>query len=492
MSMTTQRTPSSPVQTRPSSPVRYIAFGLLIVAVGIAVTALAIYGTRQLPALGKKPAETPSTSKARLAVELVEDVPHTLIVPENVRKALGIQDSIVVQPPTQDRPLVMPGSTALDPARVMRVRTRFNAEVVEITQVPDETERLSKGQTVLRELRPGDRVQKGQVLAVVWSIDVGARKSDLVDALVQLRLDEKRLEEREKLYAKGSLPLDTLLQTRRDVVSDRNAKERAERTLRTWNIPEHEIQAVYDEAELAAARQGKRNEEKERLWARSELIAPRDGIVVERNVSVGEYVADNTINLFTIAEVDRLLVIANPPEDQLPALLALRPEQMRWSLQTVQTVGAPPIEGPIEDVGYLIDPNQHTAVIKGYVSNPEGKLRAGQFVSATVNLPPPPDVVEVPLTALAEDGKQSFVFVQRDPAQPRYTMRRVQVTHRFDRTAFVLSRLTPAEQKLTPEETAQGFQPREPLKPSERVIATGVLELRAALDDMESKADKKR
>ena len=168
-------------------------------------------------------------------------------------------------------------------------------------------------------------MQKGQTLAVVWSIDVGSKKSDLVDALVQLRLDEQRLVEREKLYANGSLPLDTLLQTRRDVVGDRNTKDRAERTLMTWNIPEKEIEAVYAEADLAFGGMGKRDAEKERRWARSELIAPRDGIIVEQNVTVGEYVADNTINLFTIAEVDRLLVIANPPEDQLPALLALRP-----------------------------------------------------------------------------------------------------------------------------------------------------------------------
>jgi cobalt-zinc-cadmium efflux system membrane fusion protein len=480
---------ASPARSKLSSPVRYIIFGVLILGAGIAVTAMAIYGLPGLSALAKRSTETQPPAKTRLAVELVEDVPHTLIVPESVRQALGIQDSLIAQPPTQARPLVMPGSTALDPARVMRVRTRFNAEVVEIPQVPDEARRTSSGQTILRELRPGDRVQKGQVLAVVWSIDVGGRKSDLVDALVQLRLDEKRLKAREELYQKGSLPEDTLNQTRRDVVSDRNAKERAERTLRTWNIPESEIQAVYDEAELASARQGKRDPKKERLWARSELIAPRDGTVVERNVSVGEYVADNTINLFTIAEVDRLLVIANPPEDQLPALLSLRGEQMRWSLQTV---GAPPIEGPIEEVGYILDANQHTAVVKGYIDNPEGRLRAGQFVSATVNLPPPPDVVEVPLTALAEDGKQSFVFIQPDPLKPRYTMRRVQVTHRFEKTAFVRSRLTPQEEKLTPQEAAQGLQPLQPLKPGEHFITSGVLELRAALEDKESKAEKHR
>jgi cobalt-zinc-cadmium efflux system membrane fusion protein len=477
------------LQTKPSSHVRYIVLGLSILTAGIVLTALAIYGTRQLPSLAARSSESQPATKRRPAVELVEDVPHTLSVPERVRQALGIPDSVVAEPPRQARPLVMPGSTALDPARVMRVRTRFNAEVVEIARVPEVTRRTPRGETIFRELRPGDKVQKGEVLAVVWSVDVGGRKSDLVDALVQLRLDEARLKAREKLFAQGSLPEDTLNQTRRDVVSDRNAKERAERTLRTWNIPEPEIQAVYDEAELASARQGKRDKGKERLWARSELIAPRDGTIVERNVSAGEYVADNTINLFTVAEVDRLLVIANPPEDQLPSLLALEPQQMRWSLQTV---GAPPIEGPVEEVGYIIDANQHTAVVKGYIDNPDRKLRAGQFVSATVNLPPPPDVVEVPLSALAEDGKQSFVFVQPDPAKPHYTMRRVQVTHRFQDTAFVRSRLNPTEQKLTPEEAALGLQPREPLKRGERFIPSGILELRTALEDIESRADKKR
>jgi cobalt-zinc-cadmium efflux system membrane fusion protein len=465
--------------------------GLVILLAGVAITVAAVYYGPRAFSGREKSSEKPGTPRSRLAVELAEDVPHTLIVPERVREALGIHESMVAEAPKQARPLVMPGSTALDPSRVMRVRTRFNAEVVEIAQVPDQEQAAVSGRTILREIRTGDHVKKGDVLAVVWSIDVGGRKSDLVDALVQLRLDEERLKEREKLLMKGSIPEDTYNQTRRDVISDRNAKERAERTLLTWNIPEREIKEVYDEAELAAGRQGKRDREKEKRWARSELIAPRDGTIVERNVSMGEFVADNTINLFTIADVDRLLVIANPPEDQLPELLELGPEQRVWSLETVGA-GSSPIEGRIEEIGYILDANQHTAVIKGYITNPGEKLRAGQFVTATVNLPPPHDVVEVPLTALAEDGRQSFVFVQPDPAQPRYTMRRVLVSHRFEKTAFVRSRLKPEQQKLTPQDAALGLEPCQPLRPGERFITNGVLELRAALEDKESKADTKR
>jgi cobalt-zinc-cadmium efflux system membrane fusion protein len=359
----------------------------------------------------------------------------------------------------------------------MRIKTRFNAEVTEIGKISDR----SVGQTVMRELRPGDPIHKDQTLAVVWSIDVGGKKSDLVDALVQLGLDERRLEARKKLYRDGYLPEDTLNQTQRDVISDRNAVERAARTLRTWNVPEKEIDTAREEAKKSLLHGGKRDLEKEQLWARSELIAPRDGTLVERNVGVGEYVADNTINLFTIADVSRMLVIGNPPEDSLPTLLKLTTEQRRW---TLQTVGADTLEGPIDEIGYILDPNQHTAVVKGYIDNPDGRLRAGQFVSAKIKIDAPADVVEVPIRALVEDGPRSYLFIQTDAEKHHYTLRRVLVTQRFEDKAFVKSKLTAKERELSPEDKTRGVPAPQALRPGERFLVSGVLELRAALEDL--------
>src|SRR5262249_31779708 len=274
-----------------------------------------------IPSGPDTPTERTVNSSASIStVELVEGTTNTLIVPEPVRQALGIRPAAVAKPPTGTRPLTVPGSTALDPTTVVRVRTRFNAEVMELGQThePPET-----GISVPRDLRPGDTVKKGDVLAVVWSVDVGSKKSDLVNALVQLRLDEKRLQQREEGFKNGSIPEDTLNQTRRDVLTDRNTLDLAERTLRTWNVPEDEIKAVREEADQGARRGGKRATEKERLWARSAVGAPRAGTIVERNVGVGEYVADNPVNLFVIADVGHMQVLANPPEDVLPTLLAL-------------------------------------------------------------------------------------------------------------------------------------------------------------------------
>ena len=153
------------------------------------------------------------------------------------------------------------------------------------------------------------------------------------------------------------------------------------------------------------------------------LRAPFDGVVVERNVTKDEMVVDNTVNLFQIADVSRLLVKANCPEDDLPALEALDRGQRKWTVRTVGVGSAAGLTGTIEEISFIIDPNQHTAVVKGYVENPGKHIRGGQYVTATVQIPPPDGVVEIPVDALVDDGRQSLVFVQPDAAKRQFTMR---------------------------------------------------------------------
>jgi cobalt-zinc-cadmium efflux system membrane fusion protein len=436
-------------------------------------------------------------TEAMAGVEVVPGIPHTLRVPEEVRRSLGIragnkETDYLANLPTKMPPLVLPGSTALDPTHLMRIRARFApAEVVEIGKVAEDNSPDS--QPPLRELRPGDQVKKGQLLAVLYSVDVASKKNDLVDALVQLKLDQEILERAEKVN--GSLPDVFILSARRNVESDRNAIARAISSLKVWNIPEKDIQAVHKEADEILKRKGQRDKTVEAVWPRVEILAPDSGTIVERNVALHEMVVDNTVNLFQIAQVERLTVIANIPEDDLPILQGLDAMHRRW---TVKPAGAPEkngkleISGLIEEIGYIIDPNQHTAIIKGTIANPGGKLRAGQFVTVTITIPPPTDVVEVPVGALIEDGQQSFVFVQPDKDKPEYSLCRVVVKQRFDKTAYVQTdhcyvRTEIADGKpLTDEEKELGMLPREPLWKGSRILVAGGLELKHALMDLES------
>jgi cobalt-zinc-cadmium efflux system membrane fusion protein len=471
--------------------------GLMGLVVAVIVFVIAFVAGVPLPGLTSAHEEKTVPPPPPLAVELLPDPPHTLRVPEDVRIALGIRKGkadtfAVAAVPAASRALVLSGSTALDPTRLMRIRVRFTpAEVFKIEQARFPS-RTPSGQTEFRELRAGDAVEKGQVLAVVYSTDVGQKKNDLIDALVQLKLDEA-IQQRAEEYA-ASLPEVFRLNLMRNVEADRNAIARSLNTLKLWGIPPEDIDAVYKEAEEIGKRKGKRNESKQEQWARVELKAPDAGIIVERNVAVHEVIVDNTLNLFQIAKVGRLLVQANAPEDDLPTLLKLTPDQKRWTVRPLARDRDAPraagIPGTIDDISYLIDINQHNAVVKGHIDNPEGKLRGGQFVSCTVQLPPPPDVVEVPMSAIVDDGRQCVAFVQTDPNEPHYTMRRVEVRQRFDKTAFVRSRLADEEMELTPEEKEMELLPRRPLRPGERLLTAGVLELKRELEDRESKAAK--
>ena len=136
--------------------------------------------------------------------------------------------------------------------------------------------------------------------------------------------------------------------------------------------------------------------------------------MVEKNVAVGDII-DTTTDLFKVANVDSLTVWANAYEENLPALLDLPPEKLRWTVRVNADPSLPPLAGRIDKIGYVSDPAQHTVMVMGRVDNPGGRLRAGQFITATVELPPAAHEVVVPASALVEDGRDSIVFVQPDP-----------------------------------------------------------------------------
>src|SRR6516162_1278124 len=88
-----------------------VLVGVLVGAVAIAVT---VFGA-DLPFKFGHPnphpgAEGPAPVPTQ-TVELVEGTTDTIIVPEPVRKALGIEPAALAESPTRTRPLTMPGST---------------------------------------------------------------------------------------------------------------------------------------------------------------------------------------------------------------------------------------------------------------------------------------------------------------------------------------------------------------------------------------------
>jgi RNA polymerase sigma factor (sigma-70 family) len=310
--------------------------------------------------------------------------------------------------PAVKRPLVLPASTAIDPARLARIKVRFApARVVEIAKVRDHSPKT--GESEFRELRTGDRVSKGDLLVTLYSIELASKENDLLDSLVQLDLDQKILDKTEQ--HEDAVPEVQKLAALRAVQADRNAINRALNNLKLWDVPQDELEAIRAEARTfssgwnswsktpeggwvnrvkqAAPFKADRHAEGESRRGRVTLRAPIDGVIVERNIQSDEMIVDNTVNVFQIADLSRLLVTAQCPASLLPSLQSLDRKHRRWIVRTDRAQTDAALTGLIEEVGYLIDPVQHTAVIKGYVDDP-GKqiqpIRPGQYVTVTVEL----------------------------------------------------------------------------------------------------------
>ena len=427
---------------------RRFALVLFVVVVGGAAAYLATKTSAPAEAGQTQKAETEHADKiSRVGAD-------GLVVPDSIAKNVGLKTVVVS---AHCRAIQLPplqGSLALDTNSLARVHSRFAGEVTAIGTISDPPEPSASTQPVKnppRGLRVGDKVRKGDLLAVVWSKDLGEKKSELVDAASKLNTDSETLRNLTAAFAEGSIPERSIREAERNVESDRIAVEKAAHTLQSWRLSEAEIAAIRAEADRGAKRTEAAN------WARVEIRSPLDGMILEKNQVVGDII-DTTADVFKVGDLSRLAVWVHIFEEDLPLLQSL-PKPVRWTVQIPSRPGVS-FPGQLEQVRPIIDTNQHTALATGHVDNPQGDLIAGQAVTVSLELPPPLGEVELPSDGVVEDGRDSVVFAK---AGDHFVRTPVQVTRRFRDVVCI---------------RAGG------LKAGDVVVTAGSLLLRDAMDDL--------
>ncbi|HVX15771.1 MAG TPA: efflux RND transporter periplasmic adaptor subunit [Pirellulales bacterium] len=403
-----------------------------------------------------------------VAIDAAQVSPYIEVLPRVV-ELNGIRTAKVTRP-TRPRKLELRGQLNFDPDGLMHVHARFPGQIIELSQIEEPNAALST-ETVktMRDISFMDRVLKGRELGVLWSKELGEKKSELVSSLIRLRVDRQNLKLYRQMDKEGTIPPRSLREAEQTVEQDEIAVEKARMTLLSWRLTPQEIEKVAGEAERLHKEQGGRNIPMENEWARVAIVAPRDGTIVEKNVVEGDIV-DTDADLFKIADLSRLVVVARVYEEELRYLEQV-PRPIPWTITVNSMPGMAPISGYVDRVGDVIDPYEHVALIFGKIENPRGGLFAGQFIKAAIEIPEHPDIVEIPTRALVEDGNESVVLVRVDDEHFRYVARRVLVARRYHDVVRIHSALSEAERESGYEELHEG----------EEVVAAGALELKAAL-----------
>ena len=138
------------------------------------------------------------------------------------------------------------------------------------------------------------------------------------------------------------------------------------------------------------------------------IRSPADGVVISRNVSVGQVVKTGDV-AFVVTNLSTVWVTAAVNEHDLPLVHA-------GEAADVITQGYPDtvFHGRVGMVGDTLDPQTRTVPVRVVVPNLGIRIKPGMFASVRIAEPITTDEMFVPEDALQEIGGQSVVFVSED------------------------------------------------------------------------------
>jgi RND family efflux transporter MFP subunit len=136
------------------------------------------------------------------------------------------------------------------------------------------------------------------------------------------------------------------------------------------------------------------------------IVSPIDGVVVNRNLNVGEY--PGTRQIFTLQQVDPIYAILQASGSQVANVGVGSPVTIAASDVRVKA-----LTGRVAGVLNEVNPGSTNFEIKVLLSNPLRKLRPGMAVEGRVALPPVRGV-RIPYTAFLDDNHSSIMTVDSD------------------------------------------------------------------------------
>ena len=274
---------------------------------------------------------------------------------------------------------------------------------------------LARGIVAEVRVQPGDRVTKGQVLLTYDNVELGEALADYTSAREEVRRSQSNLEVKRKILdrSREMLEVGALAKTVHDVreaewkdaqarlASSEAAVAKIELQLRRFGLPDGQIRALREgnAAELAPES------------AINDLVAPFNGVIVEYEAAVGEYIQPED-ELFSLADLSTVWVVANIYANDLGAVRAGQPVEVRTVSYPDRT-----FEGRVTYVGDVIDPHTRTTPVRCVVRNPDARLKLDMYATVSIQTGTLAEAVTVPAASVIDIDGVNHVFVQRSENQ---------------------------------------------------------------------------
>ena len=212
-------------------------------------------------------------------------------------------------------------------------------------------------------------------------------------------------------------------------------------------------QSAFDAAKATLDTARARVTEAEAQLSKKVLTAPFDGLLGLRLVDIGEYLFVGT-PIVEINMLNPILVEYTLPEKELANVNISNPVEV-----TVAATGPIVFRGAVTAINSSITPETRTVRLRAQLPNPHKRLKPGMFATIRTLAKDVRQVIAIPNTALSFNtyGNFAYVLIENEKSQ-------LVTERRTLKTGATRNGMT---------EVKQG------LKPGERIVASGLLRLRA-------------
>ncbi len=310
-------------------------------------------------------------------------------------------DSPSVTSSAAPRPPAQPATPKLEAVTTIAPEFRTRTMTLETSgKVQFNEDRLTRihapvtGRLIEVLARPGDVVEPGHPLFVMDSPDLGAAKADYAKAISDVEHADAALTLARDLFEVKAIAQKEIRDAENEYRKAVAERERAVSRLRALGVPESPLGDVAARADTST---------------RIVVTAPRSGVIVERNANPGQVVAygqsDTPVNLFVIADLSTMWVLADVYEPDVPKV-------HRGQTVTV-TLPCCPLQRYDARVTYIsdtVDPQSRTVKVRAVVLNPGRALKAEMFVKVTIDTGSG-KVLVVPQSAVHREEGRTFLVV---------------------------------------------------------------------------------
>lgn len=271
--------------------------------------------------------------------------------------------------------LRLPGRVALDEHRVARIGPGVSGRVTDIRAYI------------------GESVRKGDVLAQINSTELSKAQEDYLKSRTQVNLQRLTVQRASRLLEAGIIS-EAIFRERESALEEREVELRA-------GADQLRVLGMSDRALARLDADGQ-------IHSEAPVIATVTGTVIERHISVGQTTQPSD-NLYTVADLSRVWVVAEVPEQQTQLVVPEGLAEVR-----IPALGDIPISGRVIYVADVVNPVTRTVTVRMALENSGRRIKPEMLATMVISRPSEHSLV-LPARAIIRQNDQDFIFVQTAP-----------------------------------------------------------------------------